>query len=164
MAETKRAFIEAYPKPISSVYETVVQELLVQQHFIRYKVNYQYNEVSPAEPPQDTVGLTIYASYLGMAQSVSDCHRVCKDCGNSLLPTANTFTLHLQVFALGFVSVFDQIMDGFDAEEKDAVWSAYIQALNEDPAKYRVSGGQVPVWDLSRAWFWMHGNHQELSI
>jgi len=91
VAETKRAFIEAYPKPISSVYDTVVQELLVQQHFIRYKVNYQYNEV----------------------------------------------------FALGFVSVFDQIMDGFDAKEKDAVWCAYIKALNEDPAKYRADAEKL---------------------
>jgi hypothetical protein len=49
------------------------------------------------------------------------------------------FPLLFQVFALGFVSVFDQIMDGFESKEKEAVFSAYINALNEDPAKYRVS-------------------------
>jgi hypothetical protein len=49
VSDTKKAFIETYPKPIPSVYEAVVQELLVQQHFIRYKVNYQYNEVSAEE-------------------------------------------------------------------------------------------------------------------
>jgi hypothetical protein len=47
----------------------------------------------------------------------------------------------MQVYALGFVSVFDQVMDGYTAGDKDAMFSAYVRALNEDPAKYRVSGG-----------------------
>jgi hypothetical protein len=45
----------------------------------------------------------------------------------------------LQVYALGFVSVFDQILDGFDSSAKDKIFAAYVQALGEDPAKYRVS-------------------------
>jgi hypothetical protein len=43
------------------------------------------------------------------------------------------------VYALGFVSVFDQILDGFDAGDKSALFSAYVKAIGEDPAKYRVS-------------------------
>ena len=45
VADTKRKFIEAYSKPVPAIYNTVLQELLVQQHFIRYSVKYQYNEV-----------------------------------------------------------------------------------------------------------------------
>jgi len=85
VAETKKKFSEAYTRPIPAIYNTVVQELLVQQHFIRYSVNYQYNAV----------------------------------------------------YALGFVSVFDQILDGFDGTEKDKIFKAYINALGEDPAQYR---------------------------
>lgn len=44
-----------------------------------------------------------------------------------------------QVYALGFVSVFDQILDGFDSTDKTAIFNAYIEALGEDPKKYRVS-------------------------
>jgi hypothetical protein len=47
----------------------------------------------------------------------------------------------LQVYALGFVSVFDQVLDGFDSADKDKIWKAYVQALGEDPAQYRVSRG-----------------------
>jgi hypothetical protein len=46
----------------------------------------------------------------------------------------------LQVYALGFVSVFDQILDGFDAGDKEALFGAYVKAIGEDPAQYRVSG------------------------
>jgi hypothetical protein len=47
--------------------------------------------------------------------------------------------LVLQVYALGFVSVFDQILDGFESDQKDKIFSSYINALGEDPAQYRVS-------------------------
>lgn len=45
VAATKHAFVSSYRKPIPSIFNTVLQELLVQQHFIRYAVNYRYNEV-----------------------------------------------------------------------------------------------------------------------
>lgn len=45
MAETKRRFRETYPKPVSGIYDAVIQELLVQQHLIRYNKRYQYNPV-----------------------------------------------------------------------------------------------------------------------
>jgi len=46
VADTKRKFLESFPKPIPGIYDTVIQELLVQQHFIRYSINYAYNPVS----------------------------------------------------------------------------------------------------------------------
>jgi hypothetical protein len=46
------------------------------------------------------------------------------------------------VFALGFVSVFDQILDSFEQGERSKVFEAYISALGEDPARYRV--GRAP--------------------
>jgi hypothetical protein len=48
VAETKKKFTEAYPRPIPAIYNTVIQELLVQQHFIRYGINYKYNAVRGA--------------------------------------------------------------------------------------------------------------------
>lgn len=42
---TKRKFLELYDRPISAMYETVLQELLVQQHFMRYNISYKYDEV-----------------------------------------------------------------------------------------------------------------------
>lgn len=49
VAETKAKFLSGYNKPIASIYSTVLQELLVQQHFMRYSKNYQYNPVSSPE-------------------------------------------------------------------------------------------------------------------
>lgn len=46
VADTKRAFIESYPKPIPAMYNTVIQELLVGQHVARYQAKYQYDPVS----------------------------------------------------------------------------------------------------------------------
>lgn len=91
VADTKRKFLENYRRPIPAVYNTVVQELLVQQHFTRYAVNYQYNEV----------------------------------------------------FALGFVSVFDQVLDNFDPEERTQVFAAYVSALGEDPKRYRADAERL---------------------
>ncbi len=43
------------------------------------------------------------------------------------------------MFALGFVSVFDQIVEGFEEQYKQRLFESYISALGEDAAKYRVS-------------------------
>lgn len=86
MAETKGKFITTYRKPIPSIYSNVIQELLVQQHLMRYNTTYKYDPV----------------------------------------------------FALGFVTVYDQLMDGYPNEaDRDAIFKAYIAALNEDPELYR---------------------------
>ena len=42
----------------------------------------------------------------------------------------------MQVFALGFVSVFDQVLDGMP-EDTGSIFKAYIEALDEDSSKYR---------------------------
>lgn len=86
MSETKSNFLKAYKKPIPSIYNTVLQELLVQQHLTRYKKNYQYDPV----------------------------------------------------FALGFVTIYDQLMEGYPSDEdRESIFQAYIRALKEDPQQYR---------------------------
>jgi hypothetical protein len=47
VSDTKAKFMTGYTKPIPAIYSTVLQELLVQQHFIRYSKNYVYNPVGP---------------------------------------------------------------------------------------------------------------------
>ncbi|KAI8472366.1 MAG: photosystem II biogenesis protein Psp29 [Monoraphidium minutum] len=91
VADTRRAFLEGYRKPIPAMFNVVVQELLVQQHFMRYSVAYKYNEV----------------------------------------------------YALGFVSVFDQVLDGLDPAERAAMFDAYVTALGEDPATYRADAERL---------------------
>lgn len=85
VSETKRKFLDAYKRPISSMYNTVLQELLVQMHFIRYNINYEYNEI----------------------------------------------------YALGVVSVFEQIMESVSEDERTKIFNAYITALGENPETYR---------------------------
>jgi hypothetical protein len=57
-----------------------------------------------------------------------------------------------QVYALGFVSVFDQILDGFDAAQREKVFAAYVEALGESPATYRVRRGAGSGWLAVRRW------------
>lgn len=88
VSETKLNFLKAYKRPIPSIYNSVLLELIVQQHLIRYKRTYSYDPV----------------------------------------------------FALGFVTVYDQLMDGYPSDEdREAIFQAYIKALNEDPEQYRFS-------------------------
>lgn len=44
------------------------------------------------------------------------------------------------MFALGFVSVFDQVLEGLPDGERESLFQSYISALDEDDSKYR----QVP--------------------
>ena len=46
VSDTKAAFYENFKKPIPPIYNTVIQELLVQQHLMRWNKNYQFDEVS----------------------------------------------------------------------------------------------------------------------
>ncbi|XP_055823155.1 protein THYLAKOID FORMATION1, chloroplastic [Solanum dulcamara] len=95
VADTKMNFLTAYKRPIPTVYNTVLQELIVQQHLIRYKKSYQYDPV----------------------------------------------------FALGFVTVYDQLMEGYQSEEdRDAIFKAYIEALKEDPGQYRADAQKLEEW------------------
>ncbi|KAF3443823.1 hypothetical protein FNV43_RR13513 [Rhamnella rubrinervis] len=95
VAETKLNFLKAYKRPIPSIYNSVLQELIVQQHLMRYKRTYSYDPV----------------------------------------------------FALGFVTVYDQLMDGYPSDEdREAIFQAYINALNEDPEQYRADAKKLEEW------------------
>lgn len=86
VSETKMNFLREYRRPIPSIYNTVLQELMVQQHLMRYKRTYRYDAV----------------------------------------------------FALGFVTVYDQLMDGYPSDEdRETIFQVYIKALREDPNQYR---------------------------
>ncbi|NJK59062.1 MAG: photosystem II biogenesis protein Psp29 [Oscillatoriales cyanobacterium SM2_1_8] len=45
VADAKRAFLQAFAKPIESVYRRVVDELLVELHLLRVNQNFRYDEV-----------------------------------------------------------------------------------------------------------------------
>ncbi|CAA0816104.1 Protein THYLAKOID FORMATION 1- chloroplastic, partial [Striga hermonthica] len=99
VSQTKLNFLKAYKRPIPSIYNTVLQELIVQQHLIRYKRSYRYDPV----------------------------------------------------FALGFVTVYDQLMDGYPSnEDRETIFKAYIEALNEDPAQYRADAQKLEEWARSQ--------------
>uniref|UniRef100_A0A2P2JSD2 Uncharacterized protein MANES_13G152400 n=1 Tax=Rhizophora mucronata TaxID=61149 RepID=A0A2P2JSD2_RHIMU len=95
VSETKSKFLKAYKRPIPSIYSTVLQELVVQQHLMRYKRTYRYDPV----------------------------------------------------FALGFVTVYDQLMEGYPSDkDRDAIFQAYIRALEEEPEQYRVDAKKLEEW------------------
>ena len=45
VADTKRKFYEAFRKPVPGIYNNIIQELLVQQHLMRWNKKYTYDEV-----------------------------------------------------------------------------------------------------------------------
>ncbi|KAL5069512.1 hypothetical protein RYX36_020399, partial [Vicia faba] len=45
VSKTKSIFFKAYKRPISSIYNSVLQELIVQQHLMRYKKSYRYDPI-----------------------------------------------------------------------------------------------------------------------
>ncbi|XP_024990304.1 protein THYLAKOID FORMATION1, chloroplastic-like [Cynara cardunculus var. scolymus] len=95
VSETKLKFLTAYKRPIPSIYNTVLQELIVQQHLMRYKTTYSYDAV----------------------------------------------------FALGFVTVYDQLMEGYPSDDdRETIFQAYIKALNEDPQLYRTDAQKLEDW------------------
>eukprot|EP00243_Klebsormidium_subtile_P003921 TRINITY_DN17571_c0_g1_i1.p1 TRINITY_DN17571_c0_g1~~TRINITY_DN17571_c0_g1_i1.p1 ORF type:complete len:316 (+),score=112.35 TRINITY_DN17571_c0_g1_i1:215-1162(+) len=96
VADTKAAFLAAYKKPIPSIYNNVLQELLVLHHFVRFNSDYKYDPI----------------------------------------------------FALGLVTVYDQLFDGYrnGAEEKETIFKAYINALQESPEQYRNDAEALEEW------------------
>ncbi|KAJ7517850.1 hypothetical protein O6H91_21G042400 [Diphasiastrum complanatum] len=55
------------------------------------------------------------------------------------------------VFALGFVTVYDQLMDGYPSDEdREAIFRAYINALREDPDQYRRDAQKLEDWAASQ--------------
>lgn len=62
MSDTKAAFLNAYPRPLPGLYDVIIQELLVQQHLIRFQKKYTYDPVrmrASATWQLDTRGCTI---------------------------------------------------------------------------------------------------------
>ncbi|KAL8145642.1 protein THYLAKOID FORMATION1, chloroplastic-like [Apium graveolens] len=99
VSETKANFLQAYKRPIPSIYNTVLQELIVQQHLTRYKRTHRYDAV----------------------------------------------------FALGFVTVYDRLMEGYPSDEdREAIFRAYIRALQEDPEQYRSDAQKLEEWARSQ--------------
>ncbi|PKA47923.1 Protein thylakoid formation 1, chloroplastic [Apostasia shenzhenica] len=99
VSETKLNFLRSYKRPIPSIYNNVLQELLVQQHLLRYKRTYCYDAV----------------------------------------------------FALGFVTVFEQLMEGYPSSaDRDAIFRAYIESLREDPEQYRNDAQKLEEWARSQ--------------
>lgn len=49
----------------------------------------------------------------------------------------NTAYQYDEVFALGVVSIFEQLMDGYDTTEREKIFAAYITALGENPEQYK---------------------------
>ncbi|KAJ7516288.1 hypothetical protein O6H91_22G051300 [Diphasiastrum complanatum] len=55
------------------------------------------------------------------------------------------------LFALGFVTVYDQLMDGYPStEDREAIFKAYINALREDPDHYRRDAQKLAEWAASQ--------------
>lgn len=52
----------------------------------------------------------------------------------------------MQIFALGVVSVFNQILDGLDEDMRTSIFDAYIKSLDETPATYRADADKVAEW------------------
>ena len=48
------------------------------------------------------------------------------------------------MFALGFVSVFDQITEGLPGDGPADIFNSYMAALQEDPEQYRKYGSRFP--------------------
>ncbi|XP_057796564.1 protein THYLAKOID FORMATION1, chloroplastic-like [Salvia miltiorrhiza] len=95
VSQTKLNFLKAYKRPIPSIYNTVLQELIVQQHLVKYKKSFRYDPV----------------------------------------------------FALGFVTVYDRLMEGYPSDEdREAIFEAYVRALNDDPAQFRADAQKVEEW------------------
>lgn len=91
VSDTKDKFLHSYKRPVAAIYNQVIQEMLVQQHFMRFAVNYQYNPV----------------------------------------------------FALGVVSVFDQILEALPEQERNDIFNAYIGSLGEDPNTFRADAAAL---------------------
>ncbi|XP_021738339.1 carboxyl-terminal-processing peptidase 2, chloroplastic-like isoform X2 [Chenopodium quinoa] len=63
-----------------------------------------------------------------------------------LMRCERTYRYH-PVFALGFVTVYDQLMEGYPSDEdQSAIFEAYLRALNVDPEQYRKDAQKLEEW------------------
>jgi hypothetical protein len=129
VSTTKVAFLGHYSKPVPSIYNVVVQELLVQQHFMRYATNYEYNEVR-------LLLWHLTAMPAGLSPPLAFKDRCLRPSPHACMHPMLSFHV-AQIFALGLVSTFDQILEQMDDAARVEIFNAYIRALNEDPEVYR---------------------------
>jgi hypothetical protein len=127
------------------MYSVVLQELLVQQHFIRYSIAYQYNEVRASlysSPPRRRRARHRAAPSAPKTakRNGGKKGRRAETRARSLVPAPPSLQ---QVFALGFVSVYDQIMEGMPAEERAKIFKAYLASLGEDAGKFRADAERM---------------------
>lgn len=47
---------------------------------------------------------------------------------------------------MGICNIFDQVLDGLPDKEREAVFDAYISALQQDPAQYRADAAKMEAW------------------
>ena len=52
----------------------------------------------------------------------------------------------VQVSALGFVSVFDQVLEGLPQDVQDEIFKAYMSALDENGDQYRSDATTWEAW------------------
>ena len=121
----------------------------MQQHLFRWNRQYQYSEVrwmgrsarysncqTAWQPvPAQQASSPLAGTRCG-AQLVAACKQSDPQPGLHPPPPASS----RQVTALGIVSIFDQILGGLPEAEREAVFTAFISALEEDPAQYRKGG------------------------
>jgi len=50
------------------------------------------------------------------------------------------------VFAVGVCSIFDQVLDDLSEAEQEALFGAYVNALDEDPKKYKADAKKMEAW------------------
>lgn len=56
------------------------------------------------------------------------------------------------VFGLGFVTVYDQLMEGYPSDEdREEIFQAYIKALREEPEQYRTDATKLEEWAKAQA-------------
>lgn len=48
-----------------------------------------------------------------------------------------------EIYALGFVSVFEQILEGLPTDERKKIFDAYLQALGEQPEKFKADAAKL---------------------
>ena len=56
----------------------------------------------------------------------------------------------LQIFGLGFTSVFDQVLGGLPAEQAKKLFAAYLNALDENPDTFRSDAEQMQKWAVEK--------------
>ena len=72
VSETKLKFLKAYKRPIPSIYNSVLQELIVQQHLMRYKTSDRY----PSDEDRDA----IFQAYINALKEDPEQYRLENEC------------------------------------------------------------------------------------